>query len=149
MGYLTFFINRIALGTDGYATMDFYNSEDHAGTSYVPFIGFMLFLIGLVVIIVGAATYFTATRNFNIFYDTRDVKITYDEQMMSDDEKAKLAKEILKKDKKRGQITMIVGAVLVIASFIVLLNETPSAGEADGERGRRAVYLTTRFMKNI
>ena len=64
MGYLTFFINRIALGTDGYATMDFYNSEDHAGTSYVPFIGFMLFLIGLVVIIVGAATYFTATRNF-------------------------------------------------------------------------------------
>lgn len=120
MGYLTFFINRIALGTDGYATMDFYNSEDHAGTSYVPFIGFMLFLIGLVVIIVGAATYFTATRNFNIFYDTRDVKITYDEQMMSDDEKAKLAKEKLKKDKKGGQITMIVGAVLVIASFIVL-----------------------------
>ena len=92
MGYLTFFINRIALGTDGYATMDFYNSEDHAGTSYVPFIGFMLFLIGLVVIIVGAATYFTATRNFNIFYDTRDVKITYDEQMMSDDEKAKPAR---------------------------------------------------------
>ena len=40
--------------------------------------------------------------------------------MMSDDEKAKLAKEKLKKDKKRGQITMIVGAVLVIASFIVL-----------------------------
>ena len=127
MGYLTFFINRIALGTDGYATMDFYNSEDHAGTSYVPFIGFMLFLIGLVVIIVGAATYFTATRNFNIFYDTRDVKITFhcvhsysNPLQNSDDEKAKLAKEKLKKDKKRGQITMIVGAVLVIASFIVL-----------------------------
>ena len=44
MGYLTFFINRIALEADTSAAMDFYNSEEHAGTSYLPFIGFMLFL---------------------------------------------------------------------------------------------------------
>ena len=53
MGYLTFFINRIALEADTSAAMDFYNSEEHAGTSYLPFIGFMLFLAGIVVIIVG------------------------------------------------------------------------------------------------
>ena len=52
MGYLTFFINRIALEADTSAAMDFYNSEEHAGTSYLPFIGFMLFLAGIVVIIV-------------------------------------------------------------------------------------------------
>ena len=66
MGYLTFFINRVALETQ--TAMDYYNSEDHAGTSYLPFIGFMLFLAGIVVIIVGLATYLTAKHNFNIFF---------------------------------------------------------------------------------
>ena len=78
------------------------------------------FLIGLVVVIVGASTYFTAKHNFNIFYDMRDVRITYDEQMMPDDEKARRDNEKLKKDKKRGQIVMIVGAVLIVVSFIML-----------------------------
>ena len=49
MGYLTFFINRVALETQ--TAMDYYNSEDHAGTSYLPFIGFMLFLAGIVVLL--------------------------------------------------------------------------------------------------
>ena len=80
MGYLTFFINRIALEADTSAAMDFYNSEEHAGTSYLPFIGFMLFLAGIVVIIVGLATYLTAKHNFNIFFDARDVRMTYEEQ---------------------------------------------------------------------
>ena len=82
MGYLTFFINRIALEADTSAAMDFYNSEEHAGTSYLPFVGFMLFLAGIVVIIVGLATYLTAKHNFNIFFDARDVRITYEEQIM-------------------------------------------------------------------
>lgn len=86
----------------------------------MPFMGFMMFLIGLVVVIVGAATYFTAKHNFNIFYDMRDVRITYDEQMMPDDEKARRDNEKLKKDKKRGQIVMIVGTVLIVVSFIML-----------------------------
>lgn len=101
MGYLTFFINRVALETQ--TAMDYYNSEDHAGTSYLPFIGFMLFLAGIVVIIVGLATYLTAKHNFNIFFDARDVRITYEEQIMPDDEKARLNNEKLAKDKKRGK----------------------------------------------
>lgn len=114
MSYLSFFINRISLD------VDFYNNEDYAGDSILPFMGFMMFLIGLVVVIVGAAIYFTAKHNFNIFYDTRDVKITYDEQMLSDDEKAAKNNEKLKKDKKKGRIIMIIGAVLMIASFVAL-----------------------------
>ena len=98
MGYLTFFINRIALEADTSAAMDFYNSEEHAGTSYLPFIGFMLFLAGIVVIIVGLATYLTAKHNFNIFFDARDVRMTYEEQIMPDDEKARLNNEKLGKD---------------------------------------------------
>ena len=120
MGYLTFFINRIALEADTSAVMDFYNSEEHAGTSYLPFVGFMLFLAGIVVIIVGLATYLTAKHNFNIFFDERDVRMTYEEQIMPDDEKARLNNEKLAKDKKKGKIIIIVGVVLVIASFVVL-----------------------------
>ena len=97
MGYLTFFINRIALEADTSAVMDFYNSEEHAGTSYLPFVGFMLFLAGIVVIIVGLATYLTAKHNFNIFFDARDVRMTYEEQIMPDDEKARLNNEKLAK----------------------------------------------------
>ena len=118
MGYLTFFINRIALEADTSAAMDFYNSD--AGTSYLPFIGFMLFLAGIVVIIVGLATYLTAKHNFNIFFDARDVRMTYEEQIMPDDEKARLNNEKLAKDKKKGKIIIIIGVVLVIASFVVL-----------------------------
>ena len=83
-------------------------------------LGFMLFLAGIVVIIVGLATYLTAKHNFNIFFDARDVRMTYDEQIMPDDEKARLNNEKLAKDKKRGKIIIIIGIVLAIASFVVL-----------------------------
>ena len=62
MDYLSFFINKISL------EVDFYNNEAYAGNSILPFMGFMMFLIGLVVVIVGPATYFTAKNNFNIFH---------------------------------------------------------------------------------
>lgn len=78
------------------------------------------FLAGIVVIIVGLATYLTAKHNFNIFFDARDVRMTYDEQIMPDDEKARLNNEKLAKDKKKGKIIIIIGVVLVIASFVVL-----------------------------
>lgn len=78
------------------------------------------FLAGIVVIIVGLATYLTAKHNFNIFFDARDVRMTYEEQIMPDDEKARLNNEKLAKDKKKGKIIIIIGVVLVIASFVVL-----------------------------
>lgn len=47
MGYI--------LGVLGYiaADVDFYNIEGNSGDSYLPFVGFMLFLIGFVVIFMG------------------------------------------------------------------------------------------------
>ena len=80
----------------------------------------MAFLIGLAVVIVGLAIYFTASRNFNLFYDQRDVKITYQDQILSDDEKAKKAAEKLEKDKKKGKIVSIVGVVMMVLSFFIL-----------------------------
>lgn len=115
MQYLSFFINMVGL-----EAVDFYNNETHAGNSFVPFIGFMAFLIGLAVVIVGLAIYFTASRNFNLFYDQRDVKITYQDQILSDDEKAKKAEEKLEKDKKKGKIVSIVGVVMMVLSFFIL-----------------------------
>lgn len=100
-GLFNIFINRIALEADTSAAMDFYNSEEHAGTSYLPFIGFMLFLAGIVVIIVGLATYLTAKHNFNIFFDARDVRMTYEEQIMPDDEKPDLIMKNLLKIRRR------------------------------------------------
>ena len=138
MGYLTFFINRIALEADTSAAMDFYNSEEHAGTSYLPFVGFMLFLAGIVVIIVGLATYLTAKHNFNIFFDARDVRMTYEEQIMPDDEKARLNNEKLAKDKNYNRNRFSYSFIRCI--IIICRIKTPSAGVADGERGRRAVY---------
>ena len=115
MQYLSFFINMVGL-----EAVDFYNNETHAGNSFVPFMGFMAFLIGLAVVIVGLAIYFTASRNFNLFYDQRDVKITYQDQILSDDEKAKKAAEKLEKDKKKGKIVSIVGVVMMVLSFFIL-----------------------------
>ena len=77
MDYLSFLINKISL------EVDFYNNEAYAGNSILPFMGFMMFLIGLVVVIVGAATYFTAKRNFNIFYDTATTEIYTDANTLS------------------------------------------------------------------
>ena len=58
--------------------------------------------------------------NFNLFYDQRDVKITYQDQILSDDEKAKKAAEKLEKDKKKGKIVSIVGVVMMVLSFFIL-----------------------------
>ena len=125
MQYLSFFINMVGL-----EAVDFYNNETHAGNSFVPFMGFMAFLIGLAVVIVGLAIYFTASRNFNLFYDQRDVKITQQDQILSDDEKAKKAAEKLEKDKKKGKIVSIVGVVMMVLSFFILQGmKTPPAGE--------------------
>lgn len=83
-----------------------YDMDQHRGTSYLPFIGFMVFLAGMVVVIVGAAKYFTAKRQFNLFYDKRDsVDMNPARQ---------------ERDKKVGKILMIIGVIMMVLSFIIL-----------------------------
>lgn len=97
MGY---FLNFIA------AEADFYNIEQNKGDSYLPFIGFTLFLIGFVVIFMGFSKYLTAKKNFNLFYDQRD-SVTID-------------KETNQKNKKTGIIMMVVGLIVLVVSFFVI-----------------------------
>ena len=69
MGYILGVLDYIAYIA---ADVDFYNIEGNSGDSYLPFVGFMLFLIGFVVIFMGFSKYLTAKKNFNLFYDQRD-----------------------------------------------------------------------------
>ena len=61
MGKFIYLANIIA------ADVDFYNIEGNRGDSYLPFIGFMMFVVGAVVAFMGFSKYITAKKNFNLF----------------------------------------------------------------------------------
>ena len=100
MGYILNALSFIS------ADVDFYNIEGNSGDSYMPFIGFMMFLIGFVVIFMGFSKYLTAKKNFNLFYDQRD-SVTVD-------------KATNQKNKNIGIIMMAVGLIILIISFFVI-----------------------------
>lgn len=87
--------------------VNFYDSESYQGDSIVPFLCFMGSLAGIVILIVGAAKYSTAKRNWNIFYDRRD-------QVETDEEK-------LRKGLKSGKIMMIIGVIMMIVFYIATM----------------------------
>ena len=100
MGYIFSVLSFMA------ADVDFYNIEGNSGDSYMPFIGFMMFLIGFVVIFMGFSKYLTAKKNFNLFYDQRD-SVSVD-------------KATNQKNKNTGIIMMVVGLIVLIISFFVI-----------------------------
>ena len=100
MGYILNTLQFIA------AEADFYNLEENRGDSYIPFIGFMMFVIGAVVLFMGFSKYITAKKNFNLFYDQRD--------------SVNIDKATNEKNKKNGIIMMVAGLVVLIASFFVI-----------------------------
>lgn len=85
--------------------IDFYDSETHAGDSYWPFIGFMAFLLGFVLIFIGSVKVISAKRQFNIFYDQRD--------------RQDFTQEKYAKEKKAGTIMIGIGVVMMIGSFFI------------------------------
>ena len=96
-------INNFILAAN---TVDFYDAESHAGNSYWPFIGFMCFLLGIVIIFVGYVKQSTAKKQWNLFYDQRDRKDFTEEKYV--------------KERKAGKIIMVIGVVLLVVSFFLL-----------------------------
>ena len=103
MGYILGVLGYIAYIA---ADVDFYNIEGNSGDSYLPFVGFMLFLIGFVVIFMGFSKYLTAKKNFNLFYDQRD--------------SVNIDKATNQKKKNAGIIMMAAGLMFLIISFFVI-----------------------------
>ena len=103
MGYILGVLGYIAYIA---AAVDFYNIEGNSGDSYLPFVGFMLFLIGFVVIFMGFSKYLTAKKNFNLFYDQRD--------------SVNIDKATNQKNKNVGIIMMAAGLMFLIISFFVI-----------------------------
>lgn len=107
MSNLSMILQRMsAFLTNVSGTVDFYDSEKYQGDSYVPFIGFMLFLFSIVFVFIGWVKISDAKRQWSIFYDNRDAK--------------DLKHEKYARQKKQGKILVIVGLVMLVVSFIVL-----------------------------
>lgn len=85
--------------------IDFNDSEAYRGSSYLPFLGFMSFLIGILLVFIGAVKIVSARHQWNLFYDQRDRK--------------DLGSPALNKDRKVGIILVIVGLVLVAVSYLI------------------------------
>ena len=103
MGYILGVLGYIAYIA---ADVDFYNIEGNSGDSYLPFVRFMLFLIGFVVMFMGFSKYLTAKKNFNLFYDQRD--------------SVNIDKATNQKNKNVGIIMMAAGLMFLIISFFVI-----------------------------
>lgn len=89
-----------------FCEIDFNDAEAHAGTSYLPFIGFMASLFALVFVMVGIVKINNAKRQWNLFYDQRDRKDLSDPKY--------------EKEKKVGIGCVIVGIALFIISIVLL-----------------------------
>ena len=73
--------------------IDFNDSESYRGTSYLPFLGFMVFFAGMMIAFIGIVKISNSRHQWNIFYDERD--------------------------RKTGIIMLVVGIVMMIVSFLI------------------------------
>lgn len=85
--------------------INFYSEDEYQGDSILPFIGFWIFILGVLLILIGAVNYLTEKRDFKIFYDAQSLE-----------EKPDM--ELKKKKLRKGIIMMVVGLILVIGTRI-------------------------------
>ena len=95
------------------------NRGKGAGT-IIPFLGFMVFLLGLLIVIVGATKYFTSKHNFNLFFDERDSLVKQGHPEKEPDGSDYHGEKILPKEAKVGKVLMIIGVVFMLLSFVIL-----------------------------
>lgn len=86
--------------------VDFNDPNAYQGTSIWPFISFLMFFAGILMVFIGFIIANTAKKQWNTFYDARN---RTDEQTKSQKKKSLL----------RGRIVMIAGVVIFIASYFV------------------------------
>ena len=79
--------------------------ESYRGTSYLPFLGFMVFFAGMMIAFIGIVKISNSRHQWNIFYDERDRK--------------DLKSPAVNKDRKTGIIMLVVGIVMMIVSFLI------------------------------
>jgi len=80
------------------------NSDN--GSSVLPFVGFLMFLFGVVIIFMGLVSASAAKREWNVFYAPHDV--------VEEDLKVKKKKRMMK-----ARIVYILGSIMLLASFFV------------------------------
>jgi hypothetical protein len=85
--------------------IDFNDSESYQGTSYLPFLGFMCFFVGLMIAFIGIIKISNSRHQWNIFYDQRDRK--------------DLKSPAMNKDRKTGVIMLVAGIVIMIVSNFI------------------------------
>jgi len=89
-----------------FLTVNVTDVNSNNGSSILPFIGFLLFLFGIVTIFVGLMLTSAAKRQWNVFYAPHDIS-TVD------------IKEKKKKGVMKGRIIYILGLIMLVASFFV------------------------------
>ncbi|MBQ4282787.1 MAG: hypothetical protein IJB96_02540 [Lachnospira sp.] len=109
---------KVLLGNIGYyihdvlamsgSGMNFYNEDltEEGGGSILPFLGFMCSLFGILLLVVGIVRYVSAKRKFNMYFDPYKTE--------EPDEAS------YKKEKIASIVCIVLGAVLMVASFVLL-----------------------------
>ena len=90
-----------------FLTVNITDVGSNNGSSILPFIGFMLFLFGIVIIFVGLILTNAAKREWNVFYAPHDLSSQVDN-------KTKKKKSVVK-----GRVVYILGIVMLVASYFV------------------------------
>jgi uncharacterized membrane protein YidH (DUF202 family) len=85
--------------------IDFNDSEAYQGSSFLPFIGFMCFVLGIVLIFIGIVKIVSAKHQWNLFFDQRDRK--------------DLDAPVVRRDGKIGIVLTVIGVVVLIGSFFM------------------------------
>lgn len=100
MLYIQSVVNSIFLTASG-------AGEEAVGGSILPFLGFMLFLFGSMMIFIGIVMVISAKREWKIYYAPHD---EYTEDLIKQ----------RKRDFLKGRIVYILGIVFFILSFVLL-----------------------------
>lgn len=86
--------------------VNIYDEEAFAGSSVIPFLGFCLFVVSIMIVFLSVVNIVTIKRDFKIFYDSSELAKKPDDK----DKKRKIKKNV---------IILITGIILMIISRII------------------------------